>query len=176
MTIFDVNKIIRIDLKSCNTQQVFILSQFYNLDFELLVSFKNSYDIIYLQMPNAELIGYGNPGVRVLDQYTPNFTKKVSKRFYSIPPCKIPKITKNDDVLEAYKYYTEKGYNINIPSLDRRIELETNVTKEVVEVQKETKFILELDTILDKINESGVESLSKQEKDFLDKISKSKTR
>ena len=172
MTTFDVNKIIRIDLRSCNIQQVFILSRFYNLDFELLVSFKNSYDIIYLQMPNAELIGYGNPGVRVLDQYTTNFTKKVSKRFYSIPPCKIPKITKDDDVLEAYKYYTEKGYNINIPSLDRRIKLETNITKEV-EVQKETKVTLEIDTILDKINESGVESLSKQEKDFLDKISKS---
>lgn len=169
MTTFDVNKIIRIDLRSCNIQQVFILSQFYNLDFELLVSFKNSYDIIYLQMPNAELIGYGNPGVRVLDQYTTNFTKKVSKRFYSIPPCKIPKITKDDDVLEAYKFYTEKGYDINIPSLDRRIELKTKEG----EVQKETKIILELDTILDKVNESGVESLSKQEKDFLDKISKS---
>jgi hypothetical protein len=123
-------------------------------------------------MPNAELIGYGNPGVRVLDQYTSNFTKKVSKRFYSIPPCKIPKITKDDDVLEAYKYYTEKGYDINIPSLDRRTKLETNITKEV-EVQKETKVTLEIDTILDKINENGVESLSKQEKDFLDKISKS---
>jgi len=172
MTTFDINKIIRIDLRSCNIQQVFILSRFYNLDFELLVSFKNSYDIIYLQMPNAELIGYGNPGVRVLDQYTSNFTKKVSKRFYSIPPCKIPKITKDDDVLEAYKYYTEKGYNINIPSLDRRTKLETNITKEV-EVQKETKVTLEIDTILDKINENGVESLSKQEKDFLDKISKS---
>jgi len=174
---FDVNKIIRIDLKSCNIQQIFILSRFYNLDFELLTYFKNSYDIIYLLMPNAELIAYGNPSVRVLDQYTTNFTKKVSKRFYSIPPCKIPKIEKDDDVLDAYIFYTEKGYNINIPSLDRRIEfLKNNVTKEVVEVQKETKVILELDTILDKINESGVESLSKQEKDFLDKISKSKTR
>jgi uncharacterized membrane protein YgaE (UPF0421/DUF939 family) len=68
-----------------------------------------------------------------------------------------------------------------MPSLDRKIEhirnnqeknTEVEQTKVVSEVKSKTKkqVSLEIDTILDKINESGIDSLTKEEKEFLDNL------
>jgi uncharacterized membrane protein YgaE (UPF0421/DUF939 family) len=68
-----------------------------------------------------------------------------------------------------------------MPSLDRKIEhirnnqeknTEVEQDKVVSEVKSKTKkqVSLEIDTILDKINESGIDSLTKEEKEFLDNL------
>jgi hypothetical protein len=108
-------------------------------------------------------------------------TKKEHDRVTKMKPIVIPKVSKNDDTLNSYLFYLEKGYDIKMPSLDRKIEhirnnqernTEVEQTKVVTEVKSKTKkqVTLEIDTILDKINESGIESLTKEEKEFLDNL------
>lgn len=164
MMSFDIDKLIRIDLKSFNEQEIFIIARFYELNFENIMKLKNdSFEQLYIQTTDGVVIAYIKDVFTIIDKY--RVDKKTFKKLKSIKVCEIPTLINEYDVLENYLYYLEKGYNIKTPSLDKKIEELRNKNSE--------KVVLDVDTILDKINESGVESLSKQEKDFLDKISKS---
>jgi len=199
MSLFNINKVICLNLKAMDQRQLFIASTTLSIDFEILLKYKNQRCLkLWICQETGMTVAVEQQDINkftgeLLDKeffFFPEVcpvTKKEYDRVTKMRPIVIPKVSKNDDTLNSYLFYIEKGYDIKMPSLDRKIEhirnnqeknTEVEQTKVVTEVKSKTKkqVSLEIDTILDKINESGVESLSKQEKDFLDKISKSKTR
>ncbi len=162
MKTFDIDKLILIDLKSFNEQNIFIIAKFYELNFENIIKLKNdNFEQLYIQTTDGSVIAYVKKTFTMIEQY--KVDKKTFKKLKSIDVCKLPNLINEYDILENYLYYLEKGYDIRIISLDKKIE----------EIRNMENIVLDVDTILDKINESGVESLSNQEKYFLDKISKS---
>ena len=167
---FDINKVIRLDLKSFTTQQIFIIARFYELNFENMLGLKNdSFEQLYIQTTDGAVIAYVKEGFNMIEKY--RVDKKTFRKLKSIEICEVPTLKNEYDVLENYLYYLEKGYDMRISSLDEKIEEIRNKSKEVVK-----EVVLDLDTILDKINESGLSSITKEEKEFLDKVSKSKAR
>jgi hypothetical protein len=170
MATFDVNKVIRIDLESCNMQEIFIIARFYELNFENMLNLKNdNFKQLYIQTTDGSVIAYVKETFNMIEQY--RVDKKTFKKLKSISVCEVPTLINEYDILENYLYYIEKGYDMRISSLDEKIEEIRNKSKEVVK-----EVVLDLDTILDKINESGLSSITEEEREFLDKISKSKIR
>ena len=180
MTMFDINKLIRIDLKSCKTKEIFIIARYHELNFENILNLKNdNFDQIYVQVTDGSVVAYVKGDLfKVIDKYTQSITRKVYKKLHALELCKVPKLINEDAILENYLYYLEKGYDIRIPSLDKRIEELRNKSKvqpikvETIKVEtiKVEKEIFNVDEILDKINESGIESITKEEKKFLDNL------
>ena len=171
MTMFDINKLIRIDLKSCKTQEIFIIARYHELNFENILNLKNdNFDEIYIQVTDGAAVAYVKEGsFKVIDQYTQSITRKVYKKLHALQVCKVPTLINVDGVLENYLYYIEKGYDIRIPSLDKRIDELRNESKvEPIAIIEKEPF--EIDKILDKINESGIDSITKEEKEFLDNL------
>jgi len=168
MTMFDINKLIRIDLKSCNTQDIFIIARYHELNFENILNLKSdNFDEIYIQVTDGAAVAYVKEGsFKVIDNYTQSITRKVYKKLHTLEVCKVPTLINVDGILENYLYYIEKGYDIRIPSLDERID-ELRKESKVEPIVKEP---FEIDKILDKINESGIDSITKEEKEFLDNL------
>jgi hypothetical protein len=193
MSLFNINKVICLNLKAMEQRQLFIASTALSIDFEVLLKYKNQRCLkLWICQETSMTVAFEQQDVNkftgeLLDKefyFFPEVcpvTKKEHDRVTKMKPIVIPKVSKNDDTLNSYLFYLEKGYDIKMPSLDRKIEhirnnqeknTEVEQTKVVTEVKSKTKkqVTLEIDTILDKINESGIESLSKQEKDFLDNL------
>jgi hypothetical protein len=193
MSLFNINKVICLNLKAMEQRQLFIASTALSIDFEVLLKYKNQRCLkLWICQETSMTIAFEQQDVNkftgeLLDKefyFFPEVcpvTKKEHDRVTKMKPIVIPKVSKNDDTLNSYLFYLEKGYDIKMPSLDRKIEhirnnqeknTEIEQTKVVTEVISKTKkqVSLEIDTILDKINESGIESLTKEEKEFLDNL------
>jgi hypothetical protein len=167
MAVFDISKVIRIDLSSCSIQEIFIIARFYELNFENMLNLKNdNFKQLYIQTTDGSVIAYVKDTFNMIKQYRVN--KKTFKKLKSIKFCEVPNLKNEYDILENYLYYIEQGYDMRIKSLDKKIEELRNKSKKVVK-----EVVLDLDTILDKINESGLSSITEEEREFLDKISKS---
>ena len=193
MSLFNINKVICLNLKAMDQRQLFIASTALSIDFEVLLKYKNQRCLkLWICQETSMTIAFEQQDVNkftgeLLDKefyFFPEVcpvTKKEHDRVTKMKPIVVPKVSKNDDTLNSYLFYLEKGYDIKMPSLDRKIEhirnnqeknTEIEQTKVVTEVISKTKkqVSLEIDTILDKINESGIESLTKEEKEFLDNL------
>jgi hypothetical protein len=193
MSLFNINKVICLNLKAMDQRQLFITSTTLSIDFEVLLKYKNQRCLkLWICQETSMTVAFEQQDVNkftgeLLDKefyFFPEVcpvTKKEHDRVTKMKPIVIPKVSKNDDTLNSYLFYLEKGYDIKMPSLDRKIEhirnnqernTEVEQTKVVTEVKSKTKkqVTLEIDTILDKINESGIESLTKEEKEFLDNL------
>jgi hypothetical protein len=193
MSLFNINKVICINLKAMDQRQLFIASTTLSIDFEVLLKYKNQRCLkLWICQETGMTVAFEQQDVNkftgeLLDKefyFFPEVcpvTKKVHDRVTKMKPIVIPKVSKNDDTLNSYLFYLEKGYDIKMPSLDRKIEhirnnqeknTEVEQTKVVTKAKSKTKkqVTLEIDTILDKINESGIESLTKEEKEFLDNL------
>jgi hypothetical protein len=193
MSLFNINKVICLNLKAMDQRQLFIASTALSIDFEVLLKYKNQRCLkLWICQETNMTVAFEQQDVNkftgeLLDKefyFFPEVcpvTKKEHDRVTKMKPIVIPKVSKNDDTLNSYLFYLEKGYDIKMPSLDRKIEhirnnqernTEVEQTKVVTEVKSKTKkqVTLEIDTILDKINESGIESLTKEEKEFLDNL------
>ena len=192
MSLFNINKVICLNLKAMDQRQLFIASTTLSIDFEILLKYKNQRCLkLWICQESGMTIAVEQQDTNkftgeLLDKeffFFPEvcpITKREYDRVVKMKPMAIPKVSKNDDTLNYYLFYLEKGYDIRMPSLDRKIEHIRNNQEDNTEVVNEVKVQtkkqcnLQIDTILDKISESGVESLSKQEKEFLDKISKTR--
>lgn len=193
MSLFNINKVICINLKAMDQRQLFIASTALSIDFEVLLKYKNQRCLkLWICQETGMTVAFEQQDVNkftgeLLDKefyFFPEVcpvTKKEHDRVTKMKPIVIPKVSKNDDTLNSYLFYIEKGYDIKMPSLDRKIEhirnnqeknTEVEQTKVVTKAKFKTKkqVTLEIDTILDKINESGIESLTKEEKEFLDNL------
>lgn len=196
MSKFNIDKVVCINLKPMDLRQIFSISETYSWGFEQLIQDKkDGCNKIYVSTETGDVIAleeqlmckYTNklhePEFMICNEFSP-VTKKVYDRLKNMKPVRVPKVPKTERSLNAYLHYLDEGYDIKMPSLDRKVEyLRNKLTKDkeiepvktdIIEVSKKTKkeTTLEIDTILDKINEGGIKSLSKGEKDFLDNLYK----
>jgi hypothetical protein len=198
MADFNIDKVVCINLKNMDLRQIFSISETYSWDFEVLVADKNTgSNKLYVLTDTGDVIGmeeqlmckYTNklhePQFMVFTEFSP-VTKKIYDRLKNMKPVKVPKVPKTERSINTYLRLLEKGYDIRMPSFDRYIEYlknnqvdnsnqveeESDNVDEIVTESKKSKkeIILEVDTILDKISKSGIDSLTKEEKDFLDNL------
>ena len=108
-----------------------------------------------------------------------NLTMLVGKNFVlsnRMSKDKIPNIIKQIvtevtkvKMLVEYEYHNNEEVKNSIPEIDTSI-VSFEIIKDVV--KDENKLDLDIDSILDKISQEGLESLSDEEREFLDKKSK----
>lgn len=133
---FNIEKVICINLKSHNEQQLENIAETYLLSLEALIELKNK-GVIRIWVESA-----GDWVIAAIDENRPNemyicekycpMSKKESEKLLKIKPVKTPK--------------TPKSLKVK---------------------RKKSETVMTLDSILDKINLTGLDSLSKKELNFL---------
>ena len=150
---FDINKVICISLKSHNDQQLKAISEVYKLDFDGLVKIKESSSKIWVEVGGEYVIAFsvnsGDGTPEVSDKFCP-ITKKEKDALYKIQPIKTPKMPKAPRVVETKVDNTVEVSNVFIEDLIADFDV-----------------VLDVDTILEKITNKGMKSLTKVELDFL---------
>lgn len=183
----DLNKIICINLKSVNAQQLFAICETYRFGFETLYDDKKTgTHMIWLAegglvVASVEECSF-RPGQVVFQlnaaafQLNMALTKKELDRLKKIKPVKTPKMPKTDDAINNYKAFLREGHKIQTKSLDDKIEkksfVKSNFDDVIDEVKEELPVVLEVDAILEKILKYGIDSITKEEKIFLDNLNK----
>lgn len=160
----NTSKIICINLSSLNTDQIFLISEFYKLSFESLMFMKKTNVHKLWCEPNSQFAiaaSYTCSKDRIIwHEVYSSPTSKEYKKIINTIVIKVPKLTKTDQVKKNYLFYKSNRYDINIISLEKTM-TESNESIE-----------LTVDNILDKIKDKGIKSLTKKEKQFLDEASK----
>ena len=149
---FNINKVICINLKSHNDQQLKAISEVYKLDFKTMVEIKSDLSKIWVEASGDYLIAFtttDSDTPQIATRFCP-ITKKEKDALYKIQPIKTPKMPKSPRVVE-----TKVENNVEV----------SNVTIE--DLIAEFDVVLDVDTILDKITNKGMKSLTKVELDFL---------
>jgi len=147
---FDINKVICISLKSHNDQQLKAISEVYKLDFDTLVKVKSCSSKIWIEAGGDYAIAFitvDNNVPQVSENFCP-ITKKEKDALYKIQPIKTPKMPKVSRVVDTK--VEDKVSNVFIEDLISDFDV-----------------VLDVDTILDKITDKGMKSLTKVELDFL---------
>ena len=134
MSLFNINKVICLNLKAMDQRQAFIASRVFSIDFEVLLTYKKQNCLkLWICQEIGMTIAFEQQDVNkftgeLLEKEFHFFpevcpvTKKEHDRVTKMKPIVIPKVSKNDDTLNSYLFYLEKGYDIKMPSLDRKIE------------------------------------------------------
>lgn len=149
---FNINKVICISLKSHNEQQLKAISEVYKLDFNTMVELKSDASKIWVEAGGDYLIAFtttDSDTPQIATRFCP-ITKKEKDALYKIQPIKTPKMPKAPRVVE-----TKVENNVEV----------SNVT--IDDLIAEFDVVLDVDTILDKITNKGMKSLTKAELDFL---------
>ena len=150
---FDINKVICISLKSHNDQQLKAISEVYKLDFDGLVKIKESSSKIWVEVGGEYVIAFsvnsGDGTPEVSDKFCP-ITKREKDSLLKIQPIKTPKMPKSPRVVDVKVDNTVEVSNVFIEDLIADFDV-----------------VLDVDTILDKITNKGMKSLTKVELDFL---------
>jgi hypothetical protein len=153
----DFSKIICIEVKKYNQKQLTKIAE--SLGFEANPSDEKFFNLLTCKVEKVEKVfiipGESGP---IAAQVKKDFGKKSQDPLYK-------------DILFVYPQYRglskkEKEKLLKLKSFDF-------FKKEKNKDVKDVKIVLDLDTILDKIGEFGINSLLKEEKEFLDNISNS---
>lgn len=166
------NKIVCINLRSSNAQQLFAICETYLFSFEGLHKDKiDGVNTVWLDS-QARYIAYTfNDDVDRLHmgQFYKDVIKKDYDRIRDVKPVKTPKFPRTDQALNNYIGYLKEGYDIRIPAIDSLIVHKLKEQERYKEIQQ-IPIILDMDVILDKINKYGMSSLTEEEKDYMDNI------
>lgn len=150
---FDINKVICISLKSHNDQQLKAISEVYKLDFDGLVKIKESSSKIWVEVGGEYVIAFsvnsGDGAPEVSDKFCP-ITKREKDSLLKIQPIKTPKMPKSPRVVET--------------KVENNVEVSNVFIEDLI---ADFDVVLDVDTILDKITNKGMKSLTKVELDFL---------
>lgn len=176
----DLNKIICINLKSANAQQLFAICETYRFGFEALYDAKKKgIHMIWLAEDGLGVAHVKECSFRpgqVVFQLNTALTKKELDRLKKIKPVKTPKMPKTDDAINNYKAFLREGHKIQTKSIDDKIEKKSlanlKIDIAIDEVKEELPVVLEVDAILEKISKYGIGSIAKEEKIFLDNLNK----
>lgn len=161
MRVFNVSNIICINLNQHTLFQIFSISEWYNLDFEVLVELKG--DIldepgkfngrIWIDLESMEIIAYQYKSLvfeinekeekeyplkmDIKGDYE-NFSNVEVKKLEKVSPIKTPKIIKDKRTFTLYKYFIKKGYNIKNDAMDTAIDkYESKLIKENIKKLKQ---------------------------------------
>lgn len=171
MRIFNLNNFICINLKQKSLFQIFSISEWYNLDFEVLAELKsNLIDLpgeftgkIWIDLEYMEVIAYEHKSlfyeyierggsqkkywplkIYIKEDYDGLGVDEIED-LKAMMPIKTPKITKDRKSFALYKYYIEKGWDIKNESIDKALIRYENISlRETIK-----KLKLELDLALE---------------------------
>ena len=149
---FNINKVICINLKSHNDQQLKAISEVYKLDFKTMVEIKSDLSKIWVEASGDYLIAFtttDSDTPQIATRFCP-ITKKEKDALYKIQPIKTPKMPKSPRVVDVKVDNTVEVSNVFIEDLIADFDV-----------------VLDVDTILEKITNKGMKSLTKVELDFL---------
>ncbi len=164
------DKIICINLKSLNDQQLFAVCEAYLIGFESIREAKMAGVTMKWLDEERESVAFVLDGQFIIGKKFSPLSKKDYDRIKKIKPVKTPKMPKNTSALNNYKAFLAEGYDIKTKSLDSKINaMSTNNTPAIVAVKiEQLPVVLELDAILEKIFKHGINSITVEEKNFLD--------
>lgn len=179
---YNAKDIIRINFK-INDLQLFSICVNHGLDFRRLQELKNFGTYLWIDINKKKLLFYGDDNIILLaDCNTKGYTSKELKMLKNMKPVTPKRIKKDLKTAAAYLELVDDYPSLRMEKMDIFIknnlvvvddDKSENTTQEIKEDTKikPTKRVnLDLDSILDKINESGINSLTKEEKEFLDKL------
>ena len=148
---FENDKVVLISL-NMSDEHLSVYSKKFNVDLDVLIEMRDvkKAKSIYLNLDGEYLIGYRDKDndLRPFPAYVQFIEQNHKKSFlYSLKPLGTPKLPKA-----------------------RKPQVETVVETVSKKVIVELPVVLEVDSILDKIGKYGINSLTKEEKDFLDNL------
>ena len=148
---FENDKVVSISVNMSN-EHLSVYSKKFNVDLDVLIEMRDvkKAKSVYLNLDGEYLIGYRDKDndLRPFPAYVQFIEQNHKKSFlYSLKPLGTPKLPKA-----------------------RKTQVETVVEKVSKKVVVDLPVILELDAILDKIGKYGINSITKEEKDFLDNL------
>ena len=168
------DKIICINLGSLNTQQLFAICETYLIGFEEMYKRKTETKVsMYWITGNGVVVAYMIDSFFFMGTDYKNTSLEDQAKLKKIQPIKTPKMPKTEQAVNNYKAFLEEGYDIRTPSMDSKLvyfeaKREEARQGKFEEVKIELPVVLETDAILDKIGKYGIDSLSKEERNFLD--------
>ena len=175
------DKIICINLKSVNTQQLFAICETYFVAFKVLYKSKSmGIDMKWITEDRQTIAYVVNGYFYMNDDFS--ISKEDQERIKTIKPLKTPKMPKTNLALNNYKAYLAEGYDIRTQSMDSKLKFleskKEDIVKEeffeeeeiAVDIKSDLPVVLEVDSILDKIGKYGIDSITAEEKKFLDNI------
>lgn len=169
------DKIICINLKSVNAQQLFAICETYFVAFEVLYKSKSMGIDMKWITEDRQTIAYVVNGYFYMNDDI-SISKEDQEKIKTIKPLKTPKMPKTNLALNNYKAYLAEGYDIRTQSMDSKLKFleskKEDIEKEEIVVESELPVVLEVDSILDKIGKYGIDSIAKEEKKFLDSLNK----
>jgi hypothetical protein len=173
----NINKIICLNLRGINAQQLFAICETYFLGFESLYETKieGEVSLYWINHHDKNPIAFLMDGEFVINSRFPNISMADQEKLKALKPIKTPKMPKTASALNNYKAFLAEGYDIRTPSMDSKLAaIEAAKQREIeIEILKESlPVVLETDAILEKIAKHGLSSISKEERDFLDNLSK----
>ena len=163
------DKIICINLKSLNDQQLFAVCETYFIGFESMRENKMVGITMKWLNEERESVAFVLDGqFTIADKFNP-LSKKDYDRIKKIKPVKTPKMPKTASALNNYKAFLSEGFDIKTKSMDSKLNTKSTKIEPVVEeVKIDLPVVLELDAILEKIFKYGIDSITTEEKYLLD--------
>ncbi len=177
---FDLDKVILLNISVLREEQLLAFAKFYKIYFDILMYYKNhgvSYLWVYVKVDVSEIIAIGEKyQFEFLNEYG-GLTMKEYKKFNAIKISKTPKMYNSKPTLLAPPPNLEE-------SLDKMESKTSNPLKKQFSKGNNSHYkntqaranrytpILELNTILDRISLIGIDNITKQEKNFLNNLSK----
>lgn len=153
----DINNLICISLKSHNDKQLLAIAATYDIDHNALVNLKSEGCQKIWIHKGAGFIVAGLDSSNIEDVYfSPNYlpmTAKVRKSVLNVTPVKTPKMPKSTRVVDTKVKDVAEVSNVFIEDLIADFDV-----------------VLDTDTILEKITNKGMSSLTKAELDFLNNL------
>ena len=146
---FENDKVVLISL-NMSDEHLAVYSNKFGISLNDLISYRGEAKSLYLNLDSDHIIGYKDKNDKMV--YSTVYKQFIQQNFketflYSLKPLGTPKLPK-----------------VRKPKFETFVE--TLVDIEVVQLP----VVLELDVILDKIGKYGINSITKEEKDFLDNL------
>ena len=162
-------------MAALNAQQLFAICETYLIGFEELYRRKTETKVSMYWVNEKEIVAYIIDGFFFMGTNYKDTSKENQDRLKKIQPIKTPKMPKTEQALNNYKAFLEEGYDIRTPSMDSKLiyfETKRQEAREAkpIEPKIELPVILETDAILDKIGKYGIESITEEERNYLDEL------
>ena len=143
---FENDKVVLISL-NMSDEHLAVYSNKFGISLNDLISYRGEAKSLYLNLDSDHIIGYKDKNDKMV--YSTVYKQFIQQNFketflYSLKPLGTPKL----------------------PKVIKIVLVESMVDIEVVQLP----VVLELDVILDKIGKYGINSITKEEKDFLDNL------
>ena len=146
---FENDKVVLISL-NMSDEHLAVYSNRFSVSLSDLINYRGVAKSVYLNLDSEHIIGYKDKNDKMV--YSTVYKQFIQQNFkesflYSLKPLGTPKLVK-----------------VRKPKFETFVESVVDI--EVVQLP----VVLELDSILDKIGKYGINSITKEEKDFLDNL------